>query len=68
MIKFILFENFDIDNLLKFHHFDKFRNAYLKRLMKDIYQSLNDNSIEIIIDISKLHFSFRDLITFFFMK
>ena len=65
MIKFISFENFDIENLLKFHRFDELRNAYLKRSMKDIYQSLNDDSAEIIIDTSKLHFSFRNPMIFF---
>ena len=64
-IKIIALENFDIDNLLKFHRFDELRNAYLKRSMKDIYQSLNDDSAELVIDISKLHFSFKNSTMFF---
>jgi len=64
-IKSISLGNFDIENLPKLHRSDALRNAYLKRSMKGIYQSLDDGPAEIVVGTSKLHSSFRDPTTFF---
>ena len=57
---------FDINTLSKLHRKDELRNAYIRKVVKRIYQLLTDGSFEIMIDIIKMQAFFKDSTTFFF--
>lgn len=65
MLDLISQGRFDIENLPKLHRKDDFRNAYIKRTMKGIFQPLEGGPPEIIIGTTKLQTSFNDSTMFF---
>jgi len=56
---------FDINTLPKLHRKDELRNAYIRKVVKKIYQPFTDGPSEIMIGITKMQASFKDSTTFF---
>ena len=64
-IELIASGNFDIDGLPKLHRKDELRNAYIRKVVKGIYQPLTGGPSEIMIGTTKMQASFKDSTTFF---
>jgi hypothetical protein len=65
MIESIANGEFDINNLIKLHREEEFRNRHVKIVTDDVFQLLNKSKFsEVITSLSKLHKVFRDLLTF----
>ena len=64
-IELIANGEFQLDWLPKLHRTDEFRNAYLNKSVKGVYQPLDGGPAEVILGTTKLKSSFNEPTTFF---
>ncbi|TMC19541.1 MAG: hypothetical protein E6J34_15120 [Chloroflexi bacterium] len=64
-VELIVNGKFDINTLSKLHRKDELRNAYIRKVVKGIYQPLTGGPSEIMIGTTKMQASFKDSTTFF---